>query len=130
MFLLSTTIGAATFIVAAGWYCRQVLCVHIETDYESQFMLILECVLRRLPSLLAVTVLSAVTCVWVGSMLIGQLAMVAAETTTHEMIKCHNHGRSLISFKALRNIGIFLATGTYAIARDTERLDSPIIQEV
>jgi hypothetical protein len=33
---------------------------------QSQFMLILECVLRRLPSLLAVTVLSAVTCVWVS----------------------------------------------------------------
>jgi len=37
MFLLSTTIGAATFIVAAGWYCRQVLCVHIETDYEVSY---------------------------------------------------------------------------------------------
>lgn len=33
---------------------------------QAQFVLILECVLRRLPSLLAVTVLSAVTCVWVS----------------------------------------------------------------
>lgn len=34
MFLLSTTIGAATFIVAAGWYCCEVLCGHIETEYK------------------------------------------------------------------------------------------------
>jgi len=90
----------------------------------------LDCVLRRLPSLLVVTVLSAITCLWVGSILIGQLAMVAAETTTHEMMKYDNYGRSLLSFKALRNIGVFLATGTYAIARDCRRLDSVLIQEV
>jgi len=80
--------------------------------------------------------------------------MVAAETTTHEvrtaiahgrtrplfddsilfryikMMKYDNYGRSLLSFKALRNIGVFLATGTYAIARDCRRLDSVLIQEV
>jgi len=95
MFLLSTSIGTAVFIMSAGWYCGIIVCEHF-ADYEVQVPLsltssilllynayyllcrfhiqhlrlifaILNCVLRSQPSLLVVTVMSALTCLWVGT---------------------------------------------------------------
>ncbi|RYH29320.1 hypothetical protein EON65_08915 [archaeon] len=73
------------------------------------------CAFHKEKTLLCATWLSFFTGLWILSVLLGQLGMVASETTTFEVIKRGNQGVPVTIVQGVRNIIKFLQTGQYYV---------------
>jgi hypothetical protein len=82
-----------------GWFAIQ-QCMLTSTHYRA---------------LALITYLSALCSIWIFCIFIGQIAMIASETTTFEQIRRNNFGKHPCTIRGLFNIGYFCKTGDYLV---------------
>lgn len=114
MFALSASIGCGVFTMAS----LRAQFHHFCPDKEGilyAFFAVQECMFFSRPALLAMTVVSAVCSLWIFLLFVQQIIFVATETTTYEVLKKNNQGKSFFTAHALRNILVFLQTGQFSV---------------
>jgi hypothetical protein len=80
-----------------------------------RFVAVQVCMFQNLPAVLAVTVVTGLTSMWIAALFLGQMGLVASETTTYEVMKHNNKGVDMFTARGLRNLLLFFNTGTYSI---------------
>lgn len=76
------------------------------------------CMLWDHPELRALTLItwmSALASMWIVGIFLSQVHMIAAETTTFEMLRKDNRGKPFCNARGCKNVTSFCATGNYTI---------------
>jgi hypothetical protein len=85
-------------------------------DFQwSQLLSVQLCMLINRPALLVLSYVTFFTGIWIGGIFCGQMGLIAAETTTFEVMKNNNQGLDMFTARGLRNVLRFFNTGNYPI---------------
>ena len=118
-FTLFAAIGCLLVAITIFYAEYDHFCI-LEAHKSYAFFQVQKCMLARHPALLFGSWLGLNCFIWIFSIFWGQVSMVAAETTTYEVIKRHNFGKDCMTLRSLRNLIVFFRTGAYTVSPSEE----------
>jgi len=74
------------------------------------------CVIRQHSVFFATSLLGLLASIWIGGIGFGQLSMIAAETTTFDIMRRNHEGACDCSRKGLNRVALFCKTGQYSVS--------------
>lgn len=81
-----------------------------------RFLAVQHCVLLNYPSISVLTWVTACASLWIAAIFLGQMGLIASETTTFEVMKRKTNGVDGCTWRGARNIVKFFVTGAYAVS--------------
>jgi hypothetical protein len=123
-FTISASLGCLLYVFLSlaaeySYYCPYV-------GNGSSFKILFKelCMMNINPSLALIKWMSFICVIWIGAIGIGQLVMIAGETTTYETTKGRNHRHRICACNqsSLNNLMHFFTTGGYKV--DSKTMES------
>mmetsp|Transcript_27769 Transcript_27769/g.61492 ORF Transcript_27769/g.61492 Transcript_27769/m.61492 type:complete len:609 (+) Transcript_27769:163-1989(+) len=122
LFLFTAALGCEMFACVCVWHMHfRSPCAAADSETWGALLAVQACVGWGHAGFWALTYVSLAVGLWILGLCLNQLAMVAGETTTFEMLKRRNQGIDMLSARGLRNLLRFLASGQYSIAAPAVR---------